>query len=180
MKKFKITVKSTSKVMQHKNNGKDAETTIGQMSELEQARRHTYFMDGTDELALPMEYFVGCLRDYMVKNAPKKTKKSSEWEYSSAFRIDPILIPTGVMFSEEIVDNRIIPIKKQGQIVNTSTVIRPKFDYQVSFVLYSSLDMSAKDLRTNLENAGIIQGIGSANKLGYGRFKVVEFEEIRD
>lgn len=181
MKRYRVTAESTSPVMQHVNNGKDAEIQIGQLPDLEQARKHTYWMDEgkSERIALPATYFIGCLRDYMIKNSPKKMKKIAEWEYSSCFAIDPPMIDSGVDFCEEIVDRRIVPVKLRGQIVNTSIVIRPKFYWKVSFILTSSLDMSTKDLRTNLENAGLFQGIGSYNKGGFGRFRVLEFEEIK-
>jgi len=176
IEKYKVEVESESATLVHKFNGKDVEKSLKEKSDLTQAEAHTYRTED-GYLAIPSSWFRGCLIEYLISVAGSKQKTSTRLEVSPRIRIVPELISLGIKEFE--VDKRAIPVKLRGRIVDMDFCIRPIIKkWKAGFTLISALDKTAKQLKLDLENAGIEQGIGSNRINGYGRFKVLTLTKI--
>jgi len=174
--KYKVEAKSTSSMLVHKFNGKDVEKSLKEKSDFTQAEAHAYRTEDGN-LAIPASWFRGCLIEYLVSTAGAKQKTSTKQEVSPRIQILPELISLGTKEFE--IDKRAIPVKIHGKIADMDFCIRPIIkSWKVTFTLVSALDKTAKQLKIDLENAGIEQGIGSNRINGYGRFEVVSFNKI--
>jgi hypothetical protein len=173
--KLKVEIEGTSPILFHKFNGKEEEKAIKEKSDSVQAESHAYRLG--ENLAIPAEWFKGCIREYLVSQAASKTKTTTMREVSPRINVSPYLMDLNT--TEFKIDKRAIPVKKSGKIVDMDYCVRPRIDsWKVTFTLTTTLDKTIDQWKADLEGAGIDQGIGSNNINGYGRFKIISVTKI--
>lgn len=176
MKAYRCVVKSTTDTLMHKFNGLDEEKRIKEMPNSEQAEKHAY-RASTGNLAIPCEWFRGCIINNFIDKGGAKRKTATKNEVAPRIRVEPKLIDLGV--SEYEIDVRSIPSTGSRTSIRDMCV-RPMIpEWEAEFTLLSELKHSDEDVRRNLEVAGIDIGVGSNRINGYGRFEVVEFERVK-
>ena len=92
--------------------------------------------------------------------------------------MEPKFIDLG--FTDYVIDERSVPSGGSYRGIRDMCV-RPCIDeWNAEFTLLSQLDFSDKDIKRNVEVAGIDIGIGSNRINGFGRFELSGFSEVRE
>ena len=176
MKKLKFRVKGSTDMLPHKFNGLAEEKRIKEMPEAEQAEKHAY-RHPNGNLAIPCEWFRGCIVNNFIDKAGAKTKTSTKNEVAPRLRVEPALIDLGIKDYE--IDIRSVPSGGRSGGIRDFCV-RPRIgEWEAEFTLVSLLKHPVNDIKRSVEVAGVDIGIGSNRVNGFGRFEVVSCEEVK-
>jgi len=183
MSRYKVEIKGLSPLILGKNDGNI--TDIQNMPDDKKCEKFCY-RHKNGNLAIPTVNMKASLRDGYVYPLDNKTYKSKEQEFSQDISIesvdedDLINIDLGVdnysIFKRSVLIGR----KRNGQIAKADNAVNPMLEsWCCSFILDSRLmNSGSRDIRGFVDLAGLRVGVGTCRKLGYGRFKVVSFNEM--
>ena len=179
--KCRIKAKSTSPMLMHKFIGM-AESKQAKKKPLPDHAESFAYRDKDGNLAIPIMNMKACIIDGFVQSAGSKQKTSTKMNVSSRIGIkslgnDPMNLTLDV---NEYEINR-ISVPSGGRTGGVRDwCVRPMIpEWSVEFVLVSNVDISEEDLKYKMIFAGTDVGIMSNRPNGYGRFEIVEFEEIQ-
>ncbi|MBU0847341.1 hypothetical protein KKH23_09185 [Patescibacteria group bacterium] len=175
-KKFEFEIEGITEILPHKFHGLEEEKKLKTETEEIQAEKHAYF-NSNGNLAIPSVWIKGALINEFYDSAPQKERTRTQKQVSPRLMIVPAMLDLGTKKYD--VDVRSVPAGgRHGGC--RDFCVRPiiKLPWKVKGTLITTLDISDKDLRRKFENAGMNQGIGSNRINGYGRFKIVVFNNL--
>lgn len=179
MQSYQVTIEGTSPLLQFNSQDKENEKSMENQPPAEKAEKHCYRNPVSQKIYAPSRWIKGCIRDYLVNVAASKTKQKTERECSSFIAVEP----PECDFDQQKYEINIstVLVKKNGKIVNMTECVRPLFrhPWKINFIIHFDLGKNKEEYRKIIDNAGRFQGIGSNTKNGYGRFKVIDFKEIK-
>jgi len=170
---FKVRVEDLSPILVHKFNGQDESKRIKELSIEDQAEAYAYRND--EGLYAPSEWFRGCLINQFIEAEKKKKKGSTKNRVSPRIQISPPEISLGTDTYK--IDKRSASSGGRGGGTR-DWVVRPIIhEWAAEFTLRTTIEDSPSYIKQMLEYSGENVGVGSNRVNGYGRFKVVSFEE---
>ena len=181
MAKWLVKTEGTTPLLMHKFIGiAEAKTA---KEKLDQAQAETFaYRDKHGELCVPARNMRSCIVEGFVSSAGAKMKTSTKMSVAPRIRVtgadgDPLNIPLNVDTYE---------IDKQSAFSGSRNAgvrdwcIRPIIpEWAVEFTLDEGLGIDEKELLYKLNFAGGDVGVLSNRPNGYGRFKVVSLEKLK-
>lgn len=191
MKNFEVEIEGITPYMQHRMNDSDLETweknrgRIIERPELAKedqlrAEYHIY-RNANGEAYIPSEHIRGAMigAGSFIKAKIGNAKKSMKNIVAGMFSITPeeIILPENWIIDKRSAVNRTV----KARIIS----IRPKWmNWKAKFTLHVDNDtITEQTIKTIIEYAGNYNGIGSfrpTNNGMFGRFKIIEFKEIKE
>lgn len=162
--------------MEAKFNGIENEKAIKALSEEEQAEKKLY-RHPNGNIGFPGIWFRGCLIAEYERTAANKTKTITKERVSPRIKIEPFMIDSGLNDYEVYVRSISSGSRKSGtRTMCVNPVIQ---EWTASGTLITTLDETKEDLKRKLNSAGENIGVGGNRINGYGRFTVIEFDEVK-
>lgn len=166
----------------HKFIGQEESKQLKSRPDAEQAEAVAYKVG--NQLAIPGTWVRGCLRSYMVETAPNKTKRTVKLSVSPRIKVEPFFIiltdGKGKPLENYEIIKAAIPAGNMSRGGCMDFTVNPVInEWCAEGVLVSSLDKPTNELKRLFENSGVETGIGTDRVDGYGRFKVISFEELK-
>ena len=150
-------------------------------SDHDQAESYTY-RDKHGDLAIPVRNMRSCIIEGFVNSAGSKLKTKTKMRVSPRIKViggDDDRMYIKLSNQEYSIDKQSVPSGgRTGGI--RDWCVRPRIDeWEATFILEESLDISAKDLKYTLDFAGSDVGVLSNRPNGYGRFSVVSVSPLK-
>jgi hypothetical protein len=174
-KRYHFKIQGTSPLETYRFVGLDEDKQLKEKSDREQAEARVYRAPNGN-CALQGLNIRGCLREYLITQAPKGKKKETKEYVSPRIQVTPYLLDLGTRDYE--INKRPVFSDFRGGVV-AGYAVKPVWrEWSVEGCIVTTLPKSAKELRRDFENAGVEVGTGSGKPLGFGRFTVTEFNEV--
>jgi hypothetical protein len=173
MKTIKVKLKSDGPLLMHalpKGTEKEIRDTGKEFDPKEEVENALY-RDKEGKIYFPSRWIKGCL-----ENAAKGVRKGRVDLRSKVIQAvsiyPPQIYPTKL--SDYEIDQQYVRLQGRNLILRS----RPRFDeWEIKFEInFDEEIISANDIKKLLERGGRFIGIGDGRKIGYGRFKILEFK----
>jgi len=179
MASFRVTVTGITPVMFDKFSGKEAVKRNQELPYDEQCQKKVYRMENDDKanLAIPGVWLQESLKESFIVHAGRGKKQEMDRQASSGIQIRELMIDLNQTDYE--IDERQIPVKKNGSTVDRNIVYRPLLrNWIATFTLDINMPLSQTDIMAELKRAGEEIGMGAGRKIGFGRFQIEKFTKI--
>ena len=173
---YEIEIEGISPLIWNKPDTKENMKRALTKSDREQAETRAYRTEDGN-LALLNAWIKSCICNYYVDTAPNKMKNIYKNEIFPRVNISPLLIDIGE--TDFDIRKQPILIKQSGRVANIEFPAQPiRNEWSGKFILETTMDMLADDVKKLVEKAGKYNGLGSNRINGYGRFKVTSFKRL--
>lgn len=173
MKSIKVKLKSDGPLLMHALPQEPQEKirdTGKEFDPKEEAEKGLY-RDKEGRIYFPSRWIKGCLES--AAKGVRKGRVDLRSKVIQGVSISPTFIyPTKL--SDYVIDQQYVRLQGRNLILRS----RPRFDeWEIEFEInFDEEIISANDIQKLLERGGRFIGIGDGRKIGYGRFRVIEFE----